>query len=615
MKRRLLLFLLLLPLGPDAAAEGAIDRRWVEDRYRKTEYRIPMRDGVRLHTTVYAPRDTTARHPILLTRTPYSCRPYGPEFAPSLWNSFLKLYLEEGYILVFQDVRGRYLSEGDYENLRPFIARKRSPAEIDEASDAYDTIDFLVREVAGNNGRVGVYGNSYPGFYALMAAASGHPALKAASPQAPVTDWFMGDDVHHNGALFLRDAFSFIGGGFGRPMDNPTTVSARTPRYVRTDEYDFFLRTATVDSLTRLLGDTVRFWREMMRHPDYDAWWRERCSVRAMHDLRPAMLVVGGLFDAEDCYGAWTTYAAIRRQSPRTACRLVVGPWVHGGWRSSDGGNRLGRMRFGDASLTDHYQQRIEVPFFNHHLLERDDGGEQAVATIFFTGENRWRTFDEWLPAEARPATLYLRKNGGLSTERPAERESFTGYRSDPAAPVPYDAPIGASHDKAYMVADQRFAAERPDVICFTTEPLDDDVTLAGGIRAVLHTAISTTDADFVVKLIDIWPDDSEHAGCQMLVRGDIMRGRYRRSFSAPEPFMPHRTTEVAFTLPDIAHTFRRGHRIMVQVQSSWFPLADRNPQQFVDIYHCTAADFIPCDVRIYHDRRRPSRLEVHRLP
>ena len=612
--KKTLLLLLLLPFCFAAAAEGAIDRAWVERNYRKTEYRIPMRDGVRLHTTVYAPCDTAGRHPILLTRTPYSCRPYGAEFSASLWKSFLKLYLEEGYILVFQDVRGRYMSEGEYVDLRPFIADKHSPEQIDEASDAYDTIDFLVREVAGNNGRVGVYGNSYPGFYALMAAASGHPALKAASPQAPVTDWFMGDDTHHNGVLFLRDAFSFIGGSFGRPMDNPTTEAAAAPRYVRTDEYDFFLRKATVDSLTQLLGDTVRFWNEMMRHPDYDDWWRERCSVRAMHDLRPAILVVGGLFDAEDCYGAWTTYASIRRQSPRTSCRMVAGPWVHGGWRSSNGGNRLGKIRFGDESLTDYYQQRIEVLFFNYYLLGKGDGGELAGATIFFTGENRWRTFEEWPPADARKEVLFLRSNGALSAERPIERESFSGYRSDPASPVPYDFPMHASRDKAYMVADQRFAAGRPDVLCFTTEPLAGDVTFAGGIRAVLQAAISTTDADFVVKLIDVWPDNTEYPGYQMLVRGDIMRGRYRRSFSAPEPFTPGEPTEVAFTMPDIAHTFRKGHRIMVQVQSSWFPLADRNPQQFVDIYRCAASDFIPCDVRIYHDRRRPSRLEVLRL-
>ena len=445
--------------------------------------------------------------------------------------------MEEGYILVFQDVRGRYMSEGEYVDLRPFIADKHSPEQIDEASDAYDTIDFLVREVAGNNGRVGVYGNSYPGFYALMAAASGHPALKAASPQAPVTDWFMGDDTHHNGVLFLRDAFSFIGGSFGRPMDNPTTEAAAAPRYVRTDEYDFFLRKATVDSLTQLLGDTVRFWNEMMRHPDYDDWWRERCSVRAMHDLRPAILVVGGLFDAEDCYGAWTTYASIRRQSPRTSCRMVAGPWVHGGWRSSNGGNRLGKMRFGDASLTDYYQQRIEVPFFNYYLLGKGDGGELAGATIFFTGENRWRTFEEWPPADARKEVLFLRSNGALSAERPIERESFSGYRSDPASPVPYDFPMRASRDKAYMVADQRFAAGRPDVLCFTTEPLAGDVTFAGGIRAVLQAAISTTDADFVVKLIDVWPDNTEYPGYQMLVRG----GHHARTlppqfFSPPNP-------------------------------------------------------------------------------
>jgi len=611
MKKLLTLFLLLI--GAFARADGTIDRAWVESRYRKTEYRIPMRDGVRLHTTVYAPCDTLSKHPLLLTRTPYSCRPYGADFAPSLWNTFLRLYVERGYILVFQDVRGRWMSEGSFVDLRPFVTDKSTPERIDEASDAYDTIDFLVREVAGNNGRVGVYGNSYPGFYALMAAASGHPALKAASPQAPVTDWFMGDDVHHNGVLFLRDAFSFIGGSFGRPMNNPADVAPKAPRYIETDEYDFFLRKATVDSLTQLLDGAAPFWDELMRHPDYDAWWRERSSVRAMHDLRPAVLVVGGLFDAEDCYGAWTTYAAIRRQSPRTTCHLVAGPWVHGGWRSSNGGNRLGPIRFAEESLTDCYQQRIEVPFFDRHLLGR--AHELPPATIFFTGENRWRTFDAWPPAAARKEMFYLHAGGALSTRRPADRESYSSYRSDPASPVPYNSPVGVSRDKAYMAADQRFAAERPDVLTFATEPLEAEVTLAGPLRAVLQTAISTTDADFAVKLVDVWPDGSEHAGCQMLVRGDIMRGRYRRSFSSPEPFVPHAVAEVAFTLPDIAHTFGKGHRIMVQIQSSWFPLADRNPQQFVDIYHCAPEDFVPCDVRIYHDRRRASRLEVLRLP
>ena len=612
-----LVFGLLCLLHMGAAARTTSGRTWIEENYRKTEYRIPMRDGIHLHTTVYAPCDTTERHPILLTRTPYSCRPYGKEFAPSLWRSYLYDYARRGYILVFQDVRGRWMSEGEFVQVRPYLADKRDDTTIDEASDAYDTIDFLVRTLPANNGRVGVYGNSYPGFYALMAAACGHPALRAASPQAPVTDWFMGDDVHHNGVLFLRDAFSFIGGSIGRPMNNPTGKGPCVPRYLRSGEteYDFFLRKATLDSLSSMLGDTVRFWQELMQHPDYDAWWQERCSVRAMHDLKPAVLVVGGLFDAEDCYGAWTTYASIRRQSPATSCRLVMGPWVHGGWRSSDGGNRLGAMRFGEESLTDYFQQRIEIPFFDHYLRDVAFEERPAAATVFFTGENRWRTFDAWPPAAGIRENLYLHGDGTVSTARPQERQSFSSYRSDPATPVPYDHPVGAKRDKAYMVADQRFAAERDDVVTFVSEPLDTDMTLAGALRAVLYTAVSTTDADFVVKLIDVWPEASEHAGYQMLVRGDIMRGRYRNSFSAPEPFEPERVTEVAFTLPDIAHTFLRGHRIAIQIQSSWFPLADRNPQQFIDIRHCKADDFVPCDVQIYHDRRHPSRLEVLRLP
>lgn len=616
-KTILLLFGLLCLWHVGAVAQTDADRAWIEANYRKTEYRIAMRDGIHLYTTVYAPRDTTERHPILLTRTPYSCWPYGAEFSSSLWRSYLYEYARRGYILVFQDVRGRWMSEGEFVQVRPYVEQKHDLESIDEVSDAYDTIDFLVRTLPGNNGRVGVYGNSYPGFYALMAAACGHPALRAVSPQAPVTDWFLGDDLHHNGALFLRDAFSFIGGSIGRPMDNPTDRKIRVPRYLRPDEneYDFYLRKATVDSLTMMLGDTVRFWQEMMQHPDYDAWWKERCSVRAMHDLRPAVLVVGGLFDAEDCYGALTTYATIRKQSPATACRLVLGPWVHGGWRASSGGNRLGAIRFSEESLSGYYQQRIEIPFFDHYL--RDIAYEEvpSTASIFFTGENRWRTFETWPPADSRRENLYLHADGGISTVRPQERRSYSSYRSDPAQPVPYDHPIGSKRDNAYMIADQRFAAERDDVLTFVSRPLDSDMTLAGALRAVLYASISTTDVDFVVKLIDVWPDRSEHPGYQMLVRGDIMRGRYRESFSKPRPFRPGEVTEVAFTLPDIAHTFRRGHRIAIQVQSSWFPLADRNPQQFVDIYHCTANDFIPSDVRIYHDRRHPSRLEVTCLP
>ena len=612
--KRLILLLWSLQLAVRVPA-AVIDRAWVETRYRKIEYRIPMRDGVRLHTTVYAPRDTTGRHPLLLTRTPYSCRPYGTEYAASLWNSFLSLYLQRGYILVFQDVRGRWMSEGEFVDLRPFVADKRLPEQTDEASDAYDTIDFLLREVAGNNGRAGVYGNSYPGFYALMAAASGHPALKAVSPQAPVTDWFLGDDIHHNGALFLRDAFSFLGGSFGRPMDNPTARIPEAPRRIEGSEYDFFLSTATVDSLTRLLGEAAPFWQEMVRHPDYDAWWQERRSVRAMHDLAPAVLVVGGLFDAEDCYGAWTTYAAIRQLSPRCECRLAVGPWTHGGWRSSNGGNQLGPIRFSDESLTDFYQRQIELPFFEHYLADSTAAAPLPGATVFFTGENRWRTFDAWPPAELREQTFYFHAGGTLSDEPPADENAYSSYISDPANPVPYDSPTKTARDKAYMVADQRFVSGRADVLTFATEPLEADMTLAGAVRAVLHAAISTTDADFVVKLIDVWPDASEHPGYRMLVRGDILRGRYRRSFSAPEPFVPGKTEEIAFTLPDIAHTFRRGHRIMVQVQSSWFPLADRNPQRMIDIYHCSADDFIPCRIRIHHDRRHASRLEAGQLP
>ena len=609
--KKTLLLLLLLPFCFAAAAEGAIDRAWVERNYRKTEYRIPMRDGVRLHTTVYAPGDTAGRHPILLTRTPYSCRPYGAEFSASLWKSFLKLYLEEGYILVFQDVRGRYMSEGEYVDLRPFIADKHSPEQIDEASDAYDTIDFLVREVAGNNGRVGVYGNSYPGFYALMAAASGHPALKAASPQAPVTDWFMGDDVRHNGVLMLTDSYRFLSGMNTPPGHTPTEKMPSMSKRTRPDEWTFFREHATLAELTELQRPNP-FWEELAEHSSYDAWWQARDLRRACYNVQPAVLVVGGTFDAEDCFGAWNLYRAMVRQSPATPCHLVVGPWAHGAWRNGSG--KLGAFDFGREAAWEYYMEHFELPFFDHYLKGEGAAAPLPAAAVFSSGDNRWHTFGRWTPSEARKLTLYLADGGRITTEKPTVKNSSTSYTSDPADPVPYIATSGTRRPKEYMIADQRFLEGRKDVLTFVTEPLAEDVTLAGPVEASLKVALSTSDADFVVKLIDVYPDEGEKAGMQMLVRGDVVRGRYRDGFTRPKAFVPGSPETVPFRTTDIAHTFRAGHRIMVQVQSSWFPLTERNPQQYVDLWRCAASDFVPCRVTLFHQRDRASSLTVYKL-
>ncbi len=635
MKLIITLLLTLLTFWNCQAQE--ISESWVKEHYRKFECMIPMRDGVKLYTAVYAPVDADGSHPILFTRTPYGCGYYGAtSYTRNLWNSHWAEYVRRGYIIVYQDVRGRYMSEGVFEDIRPFLPQKQG-SKIDEASDVYDTAEWLIHNIRGNNGRIGVLGNSYCGFYSTMAALSGHPAIRAVNPQAPVTDWFLGDDWHHNGAFMMGDAFRFFA-GFGQPHNNPTRSARKRPKFHTTDEYTFFLRQATIANLTALLGDSIRFWGDMMAHPDYDAWWQARNPSQHLHGLKPAVLVTGGLFDAEDLYGALATYRAIAQGSPDCPLHLVLGPWYHGGWNSGDG-SALGPLRFGSRTA-EYYAREVEVPFFAHYLegASSDPDSAQATATstqqaynqddplpgatIFFTGENRWRTFDQWKPREVCPTPLYLAADGSVSFSAPTARRSTTSYLSDPAKPVPYMEGTFAERDRNYMVADQRFAARRPDVATFCSAPLTEELTLAGPLTANLHVAINTTDVDLVVKVIDLFPEDFTYdeaiygpsndypmGGYQMPVRMEVLRGKYRESFSAPKPFVPGKPTRVHFMLPDVAHTFAPGHRIMIQVQSSWFPRIDRNPQQFLDIYHCRAEDFIPCEITLLHQADAPSHI------
>ncbi len=614
MKKRTYILLPLLLLAVFFLPAPTIDEAWVREHYTKKKYQVPMRDGVRLFTAVYLPKDQTEKHPFIMTRTPYSCAPYGEDkINPRFWQTHWREYLREGYIFVIQDVRGRYMSEGVFVDVRPFKALKKKKTDIDEASDTYDAVEWLVKHIPGNNGRVGVFGISYPGFYSTMAALSNHPAIKAVSPQAPVTEWFMGDDFHHNGVFMLGDAFSFYS-IFGPPRPKPTTTTPKEFSYYTSDNYKFYLETGALKNVSALLGDSVSFWTELMNHPNYDDWWKARDARRACHNIKPAILVVGGLFDAEDCYGAWNLYKAIQKQNPETSSRLVMGPWFHGGWARSDG-SYLGNVRFGSQTSL-YYQQNIELPFFNEHLKQKGKTDHVSEATIFFTGENAWRSLPAWPPDEMVPTPLYLQEHGGLGFKLPQGDNSYTFYTSDPARPVPYTDGVQTRRTREYMTDDQRFAARRTDVGTFETGVLAEDLTLAGTITADLKVAISTTDADFVVKLIDVFPDGFAYDtatygkgdgrnylmdGYQMLVRGEIMRGRYRNSFETPEAFEPGRITTVKYELPDVAHTFKKGHRLMIQVQSSWFPLADRNPQQFVDIYHCSDKDFTSSDIRIYH--------------
>ena len=599
------------------------DSAWIRDNYYKEEKYIPMRDGVKLFTSMYIPKDSTEKHPILLTRTPYSCAPYGSDKWKNFSERYIRYYLREGYIVVTQDVRGRWMSEGQFVDVRPFNKDKKSNSDIDEASDTYDAIDWMVKNVPGNNGNVGVFGISYPGFYSSMAAASGHPALKAVSPQAPVTDWFMGDDFHHNGAFFQMDGWGFYS-SFGKPRPQPTTVGAPGYDAHSKDNYNWYLKTGAIKNILSLAGDSIAFFKELYQHPNLDAWWKARNARVAMYDIKPAILVVGGLFDAEDCFGAWNLYKAIRTQSPSTNSRLVMGPWYHGEWASNDG-THLGNIQFGSYTAF-WYQNTIEIPFFNYYLKGKGAAPKTATATIFFSGENTWKSFAQWPPAESNETSIYFQAGGGLSWDKPSGNNAPSEYISDPAHPVPYTEDVHFGRTREYMTDDQRFASRRPDVLSFQTPVLTDDVTLGGPLVADLQVALSGTDADFVVKLIDVFPDEFTYGneapvtgreipknypmgGYQMLVRGEIMRGRFRESFEKPVPFKPGRIETVHYTLPDVAHTFKKGHRIMIQVQSSWFPLVDRNPQKFVDIYTADDSDYQKETIRVYHDAAHPSRV------
>ena len=594
------------------------DSAWFVNNYYKIERMVPMRDGVRLFTSFYIPKDSIEKHPFLMTRTPYSCAPYGENKMMAAWNSYGMVYLRENYIFVSQDVRGRYMSEGVFADVRPFNKNKKTKKEIDEASDTYDAIDWMLKNIPGNNGNVGVFGISYPGFYSTEAALSGHPALKAVSPQAPVTDWFIGDDFHHNGAFFMMDGFSFYP-TFGKPHPKPTQDYGEGFITPIKDNYKFYLQAGAIKNLATMIGDSIKFWHEMYQHPTYDAWWQARNARVGLYNVKPAMLWVGGLFDAEDCFGAWNCYKATKAQSTGTNNKLVMGPWYHGQWTRE--GSYLGNVRFGSNTAA-YFQQNIELPFFNYYLKAKGNVDAIAEANIFFSGENNWKKFTQWPPQNVTNKALYITADGKLSFDKIAPgaagtkgTANFSEYTSDPAHPVPYTQDVQNERTREYMTDDQRFAGSRPDVLSFSTDTLTEDITLAGPVIAGLITAISTTDADFVVKLIDVFPDnfaydtamknngkDYPMGGYEMLVRGEIMRGKFRNSYEKPEPFIAGKISEVKYALPDIAHTFKVGHKLMIQIQSTWFPLVDRNPQKFINIYTASDSDFQKANIKIYHD-------------
>lgn len=611
------LFVLIISLAFVCHVSAAnADSIYFVNNYTKKELYITMRDGTTLFTSIYTPKDATEKHPILMTRTPYSCRPYGENNFAQIWRGYKMAYIKEGYIFVMQDVRGRYMSNGEFVDVRPFNKNKKGK-EIDEASDSYDTIDWLVKNVNNNNGNVGVFGTSYPGFYSTEAALSGHPALKAVSPQAPVTDWFIGDDFHHNGAFFQMDGFSFYP-TFGKPHPSPTMDYGDGFTTNVKDNYKFYLQNGTPAQLAKLIGDSIKFWKDLYAHPNYDAWWQARNARVGLYDVKPAMLWVGGLFDAEDCWGAWNSYKACETQSPTTNNRIVMGPWYHGQW--SNEGSFLGNVQFA-SNTSDYYQKEIEIPFFNYHLKGKGTDAQIAEANIFFTGENKWRKLSEWPSKNTEKRKLFVSANKNLSFKN-GSKESFYAYTSDPTHPVPYTEDVHEDRTREYMTDDQRFAERRPDVVTLKMD-IEEDLTIAGPVIANLLASISTTDADFIVKIIDVFPDDFSYdkntttrpnypmGGYQMLVRGEIMRGKFRESFSIPKPFVPNQKTKVSFELPDVAHTFKKGHQLMIQIQSSWFPLVDRNPQQFLNIYQAKPGDYISSNIKIFFGDVAGSYFEI----
>lgn len=609
------------PASPEAEARGSAS---IAERFTKREAMIPMRDGTRLYTAIYAPRDAAASRPIMLMRTPYSCRPYGEDRYPGRLG-LNPLLVEDGYIFVVQDVRGTYRSEGRFVNMRPHRPRKEGSADVDESTDTWDTIDWLVANVPGNNGRVGMWGISYPGFYVAAGMIDAHPALRAVSPQAPIADWWY-DDFHHHGAFFLPHAFGFLS-SFGHPRPEPTTTRpGRSFTFPTPDGYAFYLAMGPLRNANdRWLHGEIPFWNHIVAHPNYDEFWRSRSILPHLDRVPPSVMTVGGWFDAEDLHGPLSIYRAVERRNPGVENVLVMGPWVHGGWSRTEG-DRLGEMRFG-AATSRHYRAEIERRFFDERLRGTGTPVPMPEATVFETGGNRWREFTAWPPADAQPRTLYLHRDGRLRAARPERRDPpFLAFVSDPAKPVPFTAAIALGMTKEYMTEDQRFAARRPDVLVWTTEPLEEDLVVAGPIEVDLHVATTGRDADWVVKLIDVLPDDAPDpsdvapgvrmGGYQMMIRSEVMRGRFRRDPATPVPFEPGVPDLVRVPLLDVCHRFKAGHRIMIQVQSTWFPLVDRNPQTWVEnIYLAEERDFQAQEHRVFVHPAQASRVVLPVIP
>jgi putative CocE/NonD family hydrolase len=619
---------------PAAAGASAERAAFIRENYTKFEYRIPMRDGVKLFTSAYVPKDVFSdgkTYPILMQRTGYDVAPYGIDlYRANLGPS--ELFEREKFIFVYQDIRGRFMSEGSFITIRPHKPVKNGPRDTDESTDTYDTVDWMVKHVPGNSGKVGMWGISQPGFYATAGMIDAHPALVAVSPQAPVTDYYMGDDVYHNGAFMLAHRFGFYMGFRDRPGDPAPPPRTLPFEYGTPDGYEFYLNMGSLANADeKYFNHQQPMWTMNVGHTSYDEAWQSRAIWKYLKAIKPAVMLVGGWYDTEDPQGLLRQFDFMEKNTP-PADMLVMGPWNHGGFSRGDG-DRLGNINFG-SKTAQYYREHIEFPFFLYYLKGRGDG-KFPKAWVFQTGVNQWRRFDAWPPRDVKLTDLFLDAKGKLAFSRPVE-SGFEEYLSDPNKPVPYVSRVVQGILNSYMTEDQRFASTRPDVLVFKTEPLDHDVSAFGPIQVDLKVSTTGTDSDFDLKVVDVFPGDYPDynnpapapttpgapapplaagavpmGGYQELIRGEPFRGKFRKSFEKPVPFEPGRPDRITFYLPDIAHTWRQGHRIMVQIQSSWFPLTDRNPQKFMDIPNAHPDDFQKAFERVYFGGAEGSRIQL----
>ncbi|WP_133994130.1 CocE/NonD family hydrolase [Dinghuibacter silviterrae] len=578
--------------------------------YTWREIMIPMRDGVKLHTIVYTPKKQTEKLPFVLIRTPYGV---GTGYAPDK-NDYIKDMAADGYIFIAQDIRGRYKSEGGFEMTRP-SRNKKDPQSIDEASDTYDTIDWLLKNIPGNNGNAGILGISYDGWLAIIAAADPHPALKAVSEQATPYDMFTNDDFHHNGAFRLSYGFEYA----------VLTEAAKTDslyNFGEYDTYDWYLRLGPLSNINKKYAHgSLPTWNNFMIHPNYDDYWHAESLRYRLDYPKVPIQHVGGWWDEEDMVGPQEAYAQLEKKDTSHRNFLVIGPWLHGQW-GGDEANNLAAIKFGQPTGT-YFRQEIQAKWFAYYLKGKGDGNF-AEMTSFQTGSNEWKHYNTWPPKESTIKKIYLHADGKLSFDKPSVNEptAFDSYLSDPAKPVPYRTrPVEEtygqnSHWYFWLAANQRFVDNRPDVAHWLTDTLTEDITITGDVIANIFASTSGTDADWVVKLIDVYPNvdhqELSMSGYELMINADILRARFRHGFSTPEPLTPGKIEAYTLDLHGADHVFKKGHRIMVQVQSTWFPVYDRNPQKYVpNIYEAKESDYQTATQKIYHTAVFPSCIEL----